>query len=223
MRRLLSLAVGVLFLGLLFWLGLRVSHHPSSANLVWFGLACTILSPLGLGLLNYTVFGSDRSIVKRLSDVAEMKEVIEKATSEKQQLQALQKEREQLDAFVRYEAERMALESRRAALESDGLRILGELEHVEAEQRQLRVKTPDGVAVAQLAELRERLRASSREQLVLSFGGRGVVIPKQAFVSVPFYGLLTYYLLSWYAEVLRDMASRRARRRRDRVRKAAGN
>lgn len=180
---------GVIGLGLgaaVVYVGLQSSGN-TGAIVVWFGLAAAFLAPLGLSLLGYAVIGSDRSVIRRLANVPEIQQLVNRAHTEQERLDALQRLRDNLDRFIEFEAHRRSLEDRRAAAEGTAIQSLRELKNIERQASELHLELPEGQNAQEVRELQERLAAELRGDVVLNFAGRAVVVRGRILDHLPFY------------------------------------
>src|SRR3954447_3501563 len=109
--RIAAPVVGVALLGLVVWLGVR--SGDDSRYIVWFGLASAILAPIGLTFISRAFRRKDDQVLRELSSVPEIQELIARADTEQERLQLLEQERQRLAEIVRVEARRQTLEERR--------------------------------------------------------------------------------------------------------------
>lgn len=190
MRRFLAFMVGAASVAVVIRLGFLSIEDPG--YILWFGLAAALVAPVGLALLSYALFGGSRVSAKRLSKVPEIAELIDRAETEEEKLRLLEVEKLRLEEFVRYEAERMTLESRKAALEDSASRVLNELNDIEGELKRIDAAPSSKIVSEQVQQLRHRLQVGRRGDLVFQLRGRSLIIPSSSVRSIPYWGELFY-------------------------------
>ncbi len=210
MKRIIAFLVGLACITLVIFCGFQAVKNTT--YVLWFGFASALIAPPGLALIGYSIFGSDRDILKRLSKVPEIKEIISRAETEEDRIRMLEQEREQLDQIVRYEAEMMALTSRKAALETSAASMLQELINVDARLEELNDKSDIGPATEQVMFLRARLKAHLNNDIVLRFGTRTLIFKRENFIALPLYGGLLYSLMKLFVDYKHRMEDHRYNR-----------
>ena len=186
-------------MALVIWLGFHASEDNSF--ILWFGLASALVAPVGLGLVGYAFFGSDREDLQMLAKVPEIRELMEKAESEEERIHILEKEREQLDIIVRYEAEKMALESRKRSLEVDAVRILNELDSIDEQSRELDLIPSSDAIVEEIQRLRDRLEANLKGDIVIRFRKGDFIIRRSYVDQFPYFGDMLYQSLKTFSNI----------------------
>lgn len=160
MKRVVAFTAGVLSVAIVIRLGFLSVQDPG--YVLWFGLAAALVAPIGLGLLSYALFGTDKVPAERLSKVPEIAELIERADTEEERLRLLEIEKQRLEEFVRYEAERMTLESRKASWEDSAQRVLSDLNDIEVELDRIAAAPSSNIVSKQVRQLRDRLQGRSQ-------------------------------------------------------------
>jgi len=209
-KRVLAILIGAACIAFVVWLGLQSSKDTN--YVVWFGIASAFIAPLGMGLIGYGIAGSDRAAFTQLSKVPEIAKLVEKANSEEERVRFLELERQRLDEIVRFEAERLTLETRKISLEKDASRILRELEALDEQIKQLGLQLPEGIAVDQLSRLRERLQASQRGDVFFRFRHKHFAVKKDAISGWPYLGDSLYVFAKSLADLQGKLETRRFKR-----------
>jgi hypothetical protein len=200
-RRLLALIFGCVLIVLLFLIGKNSVDSPTTASVLWFGLASALLAPIGLGLLGYAIMGSDSDQISRLTKVTEIEQLINKAETEEEKLKHLQDERKILDSIIRFEVERRTLEARKKALENIAEQTLKELEIIDQQLIELGSKVEQGVVGEQIKKLRERIDAVANDDVVFKFRTKQYIFRKKLITNLPFYGDSVFYSLRLMASL----------------------
>lgn len=184
MKRVLSLVFGLSLLGVVVFLGFKVSSNPSFV--IWFGLSAAILAPIGMKAISYTFSIGDREIFKQLSKVPETKTLIREAKSQEEKVRLLEGERTRIEEVVQFESCRQALLERKESLEKDGVRILDELRDVDLELEALNINIESTPAAQQVKLLHERLQARRKGDLIIRIGTSQYRLDRDLVFALPF-------------------------------------
>ncbi|MBD2773318.1 hypothetical protein [Iningainema tapete] len=201
MKKFLSIVVGTALVVLIIWLGFRAAKD--SNYVLWFGIASAIVAPIPFALFGYAFSGSDREVIKRLSRVPQIEELISQAQSQEEKIRILEEQRTRLEELVHYEAERLALENRKSSLERDAVRILDELEAVDKELKRLGILINQSAVGEQLQKLQERIEARRSGNIIIRLGKKDLIIDTQMFTVIPVYGEGIYNMLKFVQKLQR--------------------
>ena len=116
-KRIGLIALGFTALSAVGYLGWLASSDASLV--VWFGLASAILVPGAFALIGYAVKSGENELLKKLSKVPELQQLIEKAQSQEEKIKALETERKHLEEVVKFEAMRDSLIERKSSIENE--------------------------------------------------------------------------------------------------------
>ncbi len=200
-KRILALVLGFVLLVVLYLVGKNSADFPTAASVIWFGLASAILAPIGLGLLGYSILGSDRDELSKLTKVTEIERLINQAETEEEKLERLQDERRQLDTIIRFEVERRTLEARKESLEKMAEDTLEELQTIDQQLHDLGIKVEQGVTGEQIKQLQERIDAIANDDVIFRFGTKQILIRKKLLTNIPFYGDSFLYTFRLFASM----------------------
>lgn len=187
-KRIIAFLLGLVLLAAVIWLGLQATS--SQVYVVWFGLASAILAPTGVALIGYTLTGGQRETLQRLSKVPEIDKLISEAKTQEERIRLLEEERSRLLEAVRIETRRQTLITKKAALEEDGARILGELQAVERELNNLELDIEASTVKEEIKNLNERLEAHRRGDPVFRLGETYVRLNRDLIRGFPLSTLL---------------------------------
>ena len=200
--RIASPLLGLALLALVIWLGIRSADD--SSYVIWFGLASAILAPVGLAAIGLAFRGKDQEVLRELSSVPEIQELIARAETEQERVELLEQERQRLVEIVRFESRRQALEERRALLHDDATRVLAALVAVDQEAASLRLNFESSAALPEVQALAERLEARRQGKVVIRIGQRFVAIDPDLFRALPLgMGMVATQLLNLLAAAQR--------------------
>jgi hypothetical protein len=174
----LGLLAGVVHLGIL--------SGTNTKFVVWFGIASAIAAPIGLSLLTFAFARSDADLIQRLAKVPEIERLVTEAKTQEDKLRVLEAEQARLAEVIRFESRRQTVRDRVGSLEHDAVRILGELENLDAEALTLEEAIGRSVASDEIARLRDRVRSRERGDIMLRFGTRLYRIDRDIVNALPF-------------------------------------
>lgn len=174
----LAILAGVVQLGIL--------SGVSPEYVVWFGIASAIAAPVGLSLLSYALAHSDSDLIQQLAKVPEIERLVAEAKTQEEKARVLQAEQTRLAEVIRFESRRQATKDRIESLERDAVRILGELDNLDAEARSLEEAIGQSVVSEEIARLRERVRSRDRGDIQLRFGAKVYRIDRDIIKALPF-------------------------------------
>ena len=185
-RRVTALLLGLVLIAAVVWLWTKA--RTDSTFVLWFGLASALFAPTGIGLISYAIRAGEHQLLKRLSKVPEIDELISEAESKEERIRLLEEERSRLAEAVRLETRRQALISRQSSLESDATRILKELQAIDAELKSLQIDIEASTVTEEIQRLNERLQARQQGDMVIRFGEAYINVSRdlvRAFAFVP--------------------------------------
>lgn len=189
-KRILSALLGSALIAFVVWLGLRTRTDQSLV--VWFGLASAVLAPIGIAAIGYLFTASNQQILERLSKATEVEQLISTAKTYEEKVEALEKERVRLLEVVEFEARKESLTMRKHALESDGEKILDELEAIDDELGSLKIQT--GRVSDEIRRLQSRIRGRQEGDLIFRFGDRHFILKRETLRSMPYGSFVFDYM-----------------------------
>jgi hypothetical protein len=178
--------VAAVLLGVCVYLGIRAAANTSFV--VWFGLSTALLAPAGFQLLALAISAGQARLMRRLSKVPEIRELMQQADSEEERVRLLEQERERLEEVVRLEARREALGQLQERLVAEAGSLLDELAAVEAEAASLSDENEVGPVLPEVQALHARVEAPRRGDLVISLRGRDYIVDPDVFNALPILG-----------------------------------
>jgi hypothetical protein len=107
---------------------------------------------------------------------------------------------------LKLEARKEALANEQQRLEDEGRRILSALGAVDAELATIAEQIQASPAAAAIQELRERLHAVRRGDMVIRVGSRYVSIDRDLVLSLPF-----GWLVWWQMRTMQDLLAKKRR------------
>lgn len=117
------------------------------------------------------------------------------AKTHEDRVKLLEAEQTRLADIIRHESRRQTALDRMDTLERDAVRIVQELDNLEAELKRFDAGRSSGVANQEIARLRERVAARARGDVLVTLHGRTYRIDHDIFGILPF-GLRTTTLAS---------------------------
>lgn len=196
----LALLAGVLYLGVL-------STDGNAKTVAWFGLAAAFVVPIAFSLIGLAFSGSKPDVFSRLERVPEIERLVAEAKTQEEKVRVLKEQEANLIATIETESRRQALRDRKAGLQREAGRILAEFDAVE-EELALAEKPAPGEATSEVIKnLRKRIEARVRGDIILSVGKQTVVIDQEFFRAFPF-GVGTLFLT--YVRLLQSLQQRRS-------------
>jgi hypothetical protein len=181
--RVLAAVLGLALLAAVVFLGLHVNDGPF--YVIWFGLASALVAPVALTALGTAFKRSDQRVLERLSKVPEIERLISEARTQEERIRLLDRERADLVRTIQQEARREALLARRDSLESDGVRVLAELDAIDAELRGSADTSTQSHANAEVTRLYERLRAERHGDVVIRLGAGYFTLNRDLMFALP--------------------------------------
>lgn len=183
-KQLVLILSGILLIIFVVFLGFR---SGGGVYVIWFGLACTVIAPIGLSLISSAFKTKQNNSLKKLLKVSEINELINKAETQEEKIKILENERKQLIDKVRYETTKYATLERKKHLENEAERILKDLKLVDSEIEKLQLESVgDQASNEALVMLYKRLE-NNRNNLMTSMSFRGLtltVVPGPLFAFV---------------------------------------
>jgi hypothetical protein len=104
LRRVIGPIVGLVFLGVVVYLGVRSASDTKFVP--WFGLAAAVLAPSGVALIFEAGRSREARTLEDLRSVPEIDALVARAGTAQERLKLLERERQKLDEIVRIEARR---------------------------------------------------------------------------------------------------------------------
>lgn len=210
MLRGLVTGVGVLIgaglIGLVVFLGFRANDNPDEFY-IWFAVAAPILPSIGLAVISFALTDSYRTAITKITRIEKIEALIDEANTREEQVAVLEQQRDQMEAAVRTEAHRQTLVATKTGLESQGVRVLQDLQRLDSELEELDVEVANSAAAEQVHQLRDRLEARRRGDLIFRLGNRQFRLSSGMFSIFPF-GLGS---ILWSGLILIDQASKRSK------------
>ncbi len=174
----LALAASVVFLG---W-----RSNFDSAYVWWFGLASAFAAPIALSFISYAFNSSDRDLIKKLSKVPSIEELVRAAETQQAKIELLEKEKNKLTEIIRLESKRIYIRNRIESLDQDAVRIISEYSSLEKELKEITTESESFHSVDEIEKLRARMRARDDGDFVLSFRGDSYILKRSFFEILPF-------------------------------------
>lgn len=184
------------------YLGWLASITPSLV--IWFGVAAAILAPAGFAFIGVALRAGENELLKKLSKVPELQQLIEKAQNQEEKIKALETEREHLEEVVKFEALRSLLLERKSTLESEGVKLLEALDSIEEQLKTIEVEvesSPDRVIIE---KLRERIRSRQRGDILIEFHSSSFAIHTDKVRGLPGGDILIVYV-RMFSELLKGL------------------
>lgn len=207
MKKIILILLGLALIGGDVWLYF-LAQQKSGIFVLLFGLGSAIAVPIGVALITHAFSEKQREAIKKLTKVAEIEDLIEKAESEDQKIKILTNEYKKLEATIKSESTRLSLITRKDDLEKDAKRIIEELDCVESELTAFKEQEISGVPVEEVNKLRERIRAKRSGDIVIRIGRSQFIIEREQILHTPFFGFWLYALLKFWEDL--DAALRRS-------------
>lgn len=127
MKRIISAIVGIFFIGIVIYFGIR--SGDDSRYIVPFGIISALIAPMGLSALGYSIKREDDTLQK-LAKVSQIDKLIEQAETEAEKIERLKREKGVLLNYIKNETKRIAKIERKKILEEDAKRVLNEYKQV---------------------------------------------------------------------------------------------
>jgi hypothetical protein len=214
MKLLSRLSAALLALALLaavVWLGIRSGKDPRFV--IWFGIASAIVAPVGLSLFSYVISRPNSDLVQRLASVPEIQGLMAKAQTQEEKIRVLEQEHSKLVEVIRVESQRLAAKERIETLEREGVRIIQELDALDAEVRSLDGTVRGSVAREEIGRLRDRVKARERGDVILRLGSRVYRVDRDIIKAMPMgMGNLTLGYFRIFEKVQERIRLRRGKR-----------
>jgi hypothetical protein len=183
------LLLGSASVGVIVWTGFKARDDPHGWTL-WFGVACALLAPAGVGAFRYALWPPDRPLYRRLAAVPEIQDLMEEAQSAQQELELVRQERARLVEIVQLESRRQTLLERREALVGEARRLFTNLEGVDGEIRRLGAEVESSRVIPEVKAIEDLLAAERRGDIVIRLRDKTVALDPTIFSAVPFGPLL---------------------------------
>jgi len=193
LRRIGAAVFGFALVGLVIGSGYWATFGGATAVVV-FGLASALVAPLGLSALGYAAGLGQEGLITRLARVPEIERLAARAETEAERLALLQKERADLAKIIEQEVRRGVLVEQHKQLETQGRGLLASLQAVDQELSSFPVEDSTLASSEAISNLRARLDARRRGDIVISIGGYNLVIDATVLGSLPLGGIVTGYL-----------------------------
>lgn len=184
LKRIVYVLLALGLTGIVVWLGFKAVDNSSYVLL--FGLATAFLAPAAIGAFKSAATADNREVLKRLSRVPEVEELVVEAEDQEERIRLLKQQRSRLDEVVRLEVRRQTLATRKYALEQDGLRILNELRAVEGELENLQIDIEASTVKDEIEKLEEQLQAKQRGDVIFRLGSSYFKLSRDVLIGFPF-------------------------------------
>lgn len=202
--KIVTFILGIVGIGAVVALGIATIKNSSTLLVALFGIGSAIVAPVALSLIGYTFSSKDKGVLQELSKVPEIERLISQAKSQEEKLRLLQQQQSRLAEIVRLEARKQTLASRRSDLEEQAIRILRELEAIEQEGANLQLDLDASTVTNEIEELRERIQARLRGDLIINIGGYSFVLDKNLIGTLPM-GSVTQNILSLFESLFESL------------------
>lgn len=190
-KRILLVGAGIGLLVVVALIGYRAVQN--SSLVVWFGLASALLAPAGFALIGYGFKSSNDELLRKLSKIPELQDLIEKAQSQEEKIKVLEEERDHLEQVIRFEAQRQSLVERREVLEREALRVLEELDATDTNIKVLLDEESASSNREIIETLREKVRVAQSGDIVLAFGSKHFAVNTNKLMLAPGGEVLVVY------------------------------
>ena len=221
LKRLAAFALAFVFIVAVIYLGWLSSKD--AWYVPWFGIAAALVAPLGLALLGFAVRGSNSDVIQRLAKVPEIERLASEANSYEERIGALEVERARLAEIVQFESKRQFIRDRINSLESDGRRIIEELDVLDRELASLGEQAANSPARDEINRLRERVCARERGDVFLTLRGSTLRIDSHALKELPLgIGNVTLWQLRILAMLLDMIEALHSRNKKEKNKHARG-
>lgn len=192
-KRIFLVFLGISLLLIVAFVGWKTAQNANFV--IWFGLASALLAPAGFAMIGFGLRSSNDDLVRKLSRVPELQELIAKAESHEEKIKALEEERSILEKVVKFEARRQSLIERKENLENEAIRIIGEFDAVKSRMKHLDDELAAIPNHESIDKLRERIKAVESGDIVLSFSRKfSLAINTRQLILIPFGDILIIYI-----------------------------
>jgi len=192
--KLISFILGALLVGLIAYLGYYTTTH--SNFVIWFGVITALLAPLSFEFLLYPFRSKDKKLIKELSKVPQIENLIQEAKDSEAKVLLLEKQQKDLDKLISYESKRRTLLAERQIWilqAEESLKAIGKLdENIElltSEKQNL----PE-----HLKSLQENIKKIETEDISFTISGKNFTLKKKSFDSFPLYGKLLFEIIKLF-------------------------
>jgi hypothetical protein len=212
--RVVTFLLGSIAISAVMWLGYQTAINQSPQLVAIFGVAAAIAAPLGFILIGYAFQSNDQETIKRLAKVPEIERLINEAKSQEEKIRLLEQQKSQLSDIVMFEVRRQALTVRKESLEKEGIRVLDELRAIAEELYSLNAQVNiDGAVKTELEQLRQRIEARQRGDIIFSLGRRSLILEGDIIRNLPWpWYILFYEILRMLSHVVDELSSQLKKR-----------
>lgn len=192
MRKLISFLLGLLIIGLLIFLGFKTTEDNSLV--IWFGLATAFLAPSGMRLIQnaFLTIDKDDVLIKKLSKIPQINQLMEKASTVEEKINVLEKERDHLVETVKLEAKTQFLKSKKDFLVSEATRLLSQFDIIEDDLKKIDISISKSPMSEEILRLRQLISSEQRGDIILNLFGSEFTILRSFLEATPFYILFEY-------------------------------
>ena len=192
MKNVILFMFGMVMIGIVIYLGLEANED--SSLIIWFGLAAAILAPTGLALMQYPFTLKDDVLIKRLSKIPEINQLIEKASTIEEKIKVLEKEKNRLAETVELEARKQFLKSKRESLITEAARLISQLKHIEDDLGNIDSTVSKSPVSKEVMRLRQIVSSEQRGDINLNIFGNDIIIPRSIVDTSPMFIFLYGYI-----------------------------
>ena len=181
--------VFIFVFGLLLVAGIVYSGYYTITNsnfIVWFGIITAIVSPFAFECLITPFKSKDKRVMKELSKVPQIEQLIKNAKDNESKIALLEKQRRELDKLISYESQKKTLEAKKNIYILQGKESLLQIEEINKNLELLtKVKQhlPD-----ELKGLMETIEEIESTDVIYQIGGKELIFKQKYFSWFPFYG-----------------------------------
>jgi hypothetical protein len=184
--------------GLLLVAGIIYSGYYTITNsnfIVWFGIITAIVSPFAFECLITPFKSKDKKIMKELSKVPQIEQLIQNAKDNESKITLLEKQIRELDKLISYESQKKTLEAKRAIYILQGKESLSKINEIN-ENLELLTETKQSLP-DELKSLMKVIEEIESTDVIYQIRGKRLIFKQKYFSWFPFYGNLLF-------EIIRD-------------------
>ena len=203
MKKALFIILGTFLIAVVIKLGLIAKGDPS--YVIWFGLASALLVPSAFGLIGYALKSDERKLLSELSKVPQIDELIEKAKSQEEKIEILEKERNKLNEIIRLEAKRQTLFHQKSTIENTMVGLYKEYVAIIQELESINEEVEESPVLEEIKKIQKRLNERKDGGIiVVKFGKKEIVFKQKNFSDSPL-DLLFWFLMKLIEDIQKKL------------------
>lgn len=133
--------LGITLIGFVIFLGFKSVEN--SYYVVWFGLACALVAPVGLSCISKILNSRNNMMLQQLFKVSQIEAMVQEAQTQEEKIKQLEMQLKSISATVKNETLKHAALERRAHLLHEAEHILHELEKVDIEMQRIVISSDE--------------------------------------------------------------------------------